>query len=62
MVIGFLNAHNLNTVEVEDSEYLDNLISNFEEEIDYEGGDEWRGEMVKEYRKYFFKKRLESLN
>ena len=62
MMIGFLNAHELTTAEVDDSEYLDNLLSNMEEMIGYEGGDEWRKEMTKEYQKYFFKKKLESLN
>ena len=61
MIIGFLNAHNLNTAEVEDSEYLDNLLSNVEEMIGFEGGDEWRSGMTKEYQKYFFKKKLEGI-
>jgi hypothetical protein len=61
MIIGFLNAHNLNTAEVEDSEYLDNLLSNVEEMIVFEGGEEWRSGMAKEYQKYFFKKKLESI-
>lgn len=62
MVIAFLNAHELSLEEVQDSEYLDNVLSNMEEMMDFEGGEEWRSNMTKEYQKYFFKKKLESIN
>jgi len=61
LVLAFLNAHELTTAEVEDSEYLDNLLSNMEEMMDFKGGVEWRRGMIAEYQKYFFKKKLESI-
>lgn len=60
MIIGFLNAHELTTAEVEDSQYLDNLLSNVEEMIDYEGGTEWRKQMTKEYQVYYFTNKIKS--
>jgi hypothetical protein len=61
MVIAFLNAHELSLEEVQDSEYLDNVLSNMEEMMDFKGGAEWRSSMIAEYQKYFFKKKLESI-
>lgn len=60
MIIGFLNAHELTTAEVEDSQYLDNLLSNVEEMIDYDGGTEWRKQMAKEYQVYYFTNKIKS--
>lgn len=55
-VKAFLNAGEYKAEEVNDIEYLDDILSNMGEYCDFKAKKQWRKEMAFKYQEYYFKK------
>ncbi len=55
-VKAFLNAGKYKKAEVQDSEYLDDVLMNMGDYFAFEPNKKWKKEMIKAYQEYYFKK------
>lgn len=55
-VKAFLNAGKYKKKEVEDAEYLDDVLDNMGDMYDFEVKKKWKNEMIKAYQEYYSKK------